>query len=297
VDTVEAYEVARAGGVTVDRTGRGLLRLTGPQRIWFLENTVTAAIEDIGDGTWRESCFLTPKGKLVAHFRVGVLADDVWVEVDPPAGDLAEWFIKYRFRTKVDIEDSSRGVTTVLGPPAAELAMEGEVVVRDGAVIFGSKLGDVPVADVHGELHSDLVAAPVEVYDVFRLEAGVAAFGTDYGTDNLPQEAGLTRTVSVSKGCYVGQETVARIHFRGHINKVVRPLVLDGVEVTSAAGRNLELAGERRGTLTSAAWSPRREGVGIGMLRADVEEGATLDVEGGGVALVGPIPEGTKVAS
>lgn len=297
MDTVEAYETALARGAAIDRTGRGLLRLTGPQNIWFLENTVTAAIEDVLHGTWRESCFLTPKGKLVAHFRVGVLEEEIWLDVDPPAEGLAEWFLKYRFRTKVEIEDSSGTVTTVLGPPAIELAGDGEIVVRDGAVIFGSKLGDVAVADVHGDLAIGLPSAPAEVFDMFRLEAGIAAFAIDYGTDNLPQEAGLTRTVSVSKGCYVGQETVARIHFRGHINKVVRPLVLEGVDPGTATGRALELDGERRGTLTSAAVSPRRGIVGIGMLRVDVPEGATLDVDGGGTAVPGPVPEGTKIAS
>jgi tRNA-modifying protein YgfZ len=78
----------------VDRTGRGLLRLSGPQAAWFLENTVTAAIESIEEGRWAESCFLTPKGKLVSHFSVGVLPEAMWLDVDPPAGDLADWLVR-----------------------------------------------------------------------------------------------------------------------------------------------------------------------------------------------------------
>jgi tRNA-modifying protein YgfZ len=289
------YEVARSDGVVVDRTGRGLLRLTGPQADWFLQQTVTADVEDLPSGTWRESVFLTPKGKIVSHFRVGRSDEEMWLDIDPPSADLADWLVKYRFRTKVEIEDRSAGVATVIGPPAAELAGPDEIVVTGDAVTFGSRLGDVDVADVHGTLHSGLERASDETLEIFRIEAGVARFGLDYTTDNLPQEAGLTAIVPVDKGCYVGQETIARIHFRGHVNKVVRPLRLEGADVSHAPGRALLQDGERVGVVTSAARSPRAGDFAIGMVRVEPSEGAELEIEGGGIAILGPVPAGTKV--
>ena len=292
------YEVARSDGVVIDRTGRGLLRLTGPQAVWFLQQTITADVEDLAIGAWRESAFLTPKGKLVSHFRVGRSGPaELWLDIDPPANDLADWLVKYRFRTKVEIEDRSTSVMTVLGPAANDLARAGEVLTTDDAVVFGDVLGDLPVADVHGRLHHDLEVAPTDVFEVARIEAGVPRFGVDYTTDHLPQEGGLTRVVPIDKGCYVGQETVARIHFRGHVNKVTRALTLEGVDPARAAGLALSLDGERVGVITSAAHSARSGDVAIGMVRVEPPEGTELDVDGGGRAILGSVPPGTKVTS
>ena len=307
------YEVARASGVVVDRTSearserggsraqrpdqaaRGLLLVTGPQSVWFLQQTITADVEDLEPGRWRESAFLTPKGKLVSHFRVGRAADELWLDVDPPPNDLTDWLVRYRFRTKVEIEDRSTAVATVVGPAAADLAGPGDVVVGEDAVTFGSRFGDVDVADVHGSFHGDLESAPPEVLEIVRIEAGIGRFGLDYTTDHLPQEAGLTSIVPIDKGCYVGQETVARIHFRGHVNRVIRPLRLEGIDPDVAPGRALSLDEQRVGTVTSAALSPRTGAVAIGMVRVEPPEGAELEIEGGGTAVLGAVPVGTKV--
>jgi folate-binding Fe-S cluster repair protein YgfZ len=91
----------------------------------------------------------------------------------------------------------------------------------------------------------------------------------------------------------VGQETIARIHFRGHVNRVLRTLQLTETDATS--GRKLFWTGRAVGTVTSAVVSPGRGPIGLGIVRVEVPAGATLDVEGGGKAVVGPVPAGTKV--
>lgn len=276
----------------VDRTGRGLLVLTGPQRVWFLQQTITADVEDVPSGQWRESAFLTPKGKIVSHFYVGLLGDEVFIDVDPPAADLADWLSRYRFRTKVDIEDRSGSVLTVAGPVASDLAEEGQIRRHGDAVAFGHRLGALSVADVHGELGSLDVIDRVgeEVLERARIEAGIPRFGIDYTTDHLPQEAGLTRIASVDKGCYVGQETVARIHFRGHVNRVTRPVTLSGVSASDALGADVILDDTKIGTITSASGTSA-----IGMLRVEPAAGTHARLSSGGVAVVGAVPEGTKV--
>ena len=287
----EAYDRATRDAVQIrhPETLR-LIRLTGPQRVWFLQNTVTADVEGVPDGRWVESCFLDPKGRIQAHFRIGFLGDEVWLDVEPDAAtNLAEWFTRYRFRTKVEIETVQKPCVTVLGPGAVAHAGPGEIT---SSIAFGFRVGDVSATDIHADAELDLPAAPEELYDVLRVEAGIGAFGIDYDTRSLPQEAGLTRVVSVEKGCYVGQETVARIHFRGHINKVLRPLSFDS-EVST--GAEVRWEGDNVGDVTSVAFSPRRGHVGIGMIRVEPPEGACLEVEGGGTAELGPLPEGTKV--
>jgi tRNA-modifying protein YgfZ len=288
----EAYEGARSTGVRVVRPG-GLIRLTGPQRVWFLQNTITADVEDVDSGRWKESCFLDPKGRVVAHFRVGFLDDEIWIDADAAsAAQLGEWFVKYRFRTKVEIEPVTRPVVAIFGgvPPAPSGAL-----VRIGdAIAFGDEWASVPFATVHGsDPAASLPEGPPELYDVVRIEAGVGEFGVDYGTSDLPQEAGLTRTLSVDKGCYVGQETIARIHFRGHVNRVLRTLAFDGEP--GVPGEKLSWNEGSVGKVTSAITSPALGPIGIGMVRVEPPSGAVLALERGGRATVGPVPEGTKV--
>lgn len=296
LSVTDAYEEALRAGVWVERPEAArLVRLTGPQRVWFLQNTITADVEDVPDGRWVESCFLDPKGRVQAHFRAGFFADEVWLDVEPDAGSLAHWFETYKFRTKVEIETVERRCFTVIGPDASALADGGDVKLDGTSLIFGYSLGDLPAADVHAEGPPHGPQASPDLYDVFRVEAGVGRFGVDFGDRDLPQEAGLTRVVSVTKGCYVGQETIARIHFRGHVNKVLRRLRFENVDASELVGRELREGDSVVGRVTSAAVSPRFGVVGIGMVRVEPAEGTELEVDGGGTAILGPLPEGTKV--
>ena len=300
----ESYEDARVSSVRISwPPSARLVRLTGPQRIWFLQNTITTDIEGVDAGRWVESFLLEPKGKVFAHFRVGVLTDEIWLEVDSSARELADRLQSMRFRTKVEIEWLERTRSTVVGPGSRVFGTTGETTLDPASLIFGGTMGDVPTVDVHEqdagavrELDEVPIAHP-ELFEILRVEAAVPAFGVDYGTENLPQEAGLTRAVSVEKGCYIGQETIARIHFRGHINKVVRPLTLDGVDPRPSVGRDLTLDGRKVGRITSAVESPRSGPIGLGMVAVDPADGTALEIEGGGSAVVGAIPSGTKIKS
>lgn len=294
----EGLQRAVEKGVVVRRPAAlRLVRLTGPQRVWFLQNTITADVDNVPDGRWVESCFLDPKGRVQSHFKVGFLGEEIWIDAEPDAGLLATWFETYRFRTKVEFATHERSCTTVLGPAATTLAASGAITRSGEAVCFGYDLGDVAAVDVHGEGPPGLDEADPELYEVLRVEAGRGVFGVDFGERDLPQEAGLTRVVSVQKGCYVGQETVARIHFRGHVNRVSRTLRIEGAEPGSLVGRNVLVDGTPVGRVTSAVRSPRSGVVGIAMVRVEPPAGTRADLDGGGTAILGPLPEGTKVKS
>jgi len=284
----DAYSAVTEGGVVCVEhpSAQRLIRLTGPQRAWFLQNTVTADIEGAAVGSVVESCLLDEKGRVFAHFFAGIAGDAIYVADEPFYGPrLAEWFVSRRFRTKVEIELLDEPLRTVIGT-------RGDGFTTD-PVAFGRAIGDVAAIDrFGGDLpSSEGPTAPFELYELLRIEAGVPSFGVDYDERTLPQEAGLAHTLSVEKGCYVGQETVARIHFRGHVNKVVRTLRFDGPVLP---GVELTYRGELVGRVTSAVVSPRFGPVGMGMVRVEPAEGAILRAGDADVTL-GPVPEGTKV--
>jgi folate-binding protein YgfZ len=278
----DAYEYVTSGGTVCVEHPRvpRLIRLGGPQRAWFLQNTVTADIEGASSGDVVESCLLDEKGRVFAHFFCGIGDDEIWIADEPAYGPrLADWFGSRRFRTKVDIELRDDALHTVIGEKG------------DGFVplSFARSLGDVPVVDRFGT--DETPDAPLELYELLRIEGGVPRYGVDYDERTLPQEAGLTNTLAMDKGCYVGQETVARIHFRGHINKVLRTLRFDRAV---DPGSVLTLDGQDVGRVTSFVSSPRFGPIGIGMARAELAERTTLEANGA-AATLGPLPEGTKV--
>jgi tRNA-modifying protein YgfZ len=281
-----AYEAVIAGDevVVAHPPARRLIRLSGPQRVWFLQNTITADIESAEPGTWVESCLLDERGRVFAHFLAGIAADEIFIADVPAYGArLADWFVSRRFRTKIDVEQLETSRFTRIGAEASPETFE------TGPVRFHRSFGDISAIDVFDD---GLVAdAPDELYDLLRIEAGYGRYGVDFDERTLPQEAGLSRTLSTDKGCYVGQETVARIHFRGHINKVLRTLRFDD---DVPVGTDLLLGTDVVGRVTSSVRSPRLGPVGLAIVRVEPEEGADL-VAGGVRAVLGPIPEGTKV--
>ena len=121
-------------------------------------------------------------------------------------------------------------------------------------------------------------AAGPEAWDIWRVERGIPVYGWDYGLENLPQETGLTeRTVSFDKGCYTGQEVVARIHYRGHVNQRLMGLQAPGDQLLSPAAE-LFKEGRATGRITSAVESPRFGSIALGMIRREVDPGAILAV-------------------
>jgi folate-binding protein YgfZ len=118
-------------------------------------------------------------------------------------------------------------------------------------------------------------------YDVARIEAGRPAWGIDMDDTTIPQEANLDElhAISYTKGCYTGQEVVARVHFRGHVNRNLRGLTYAAADGVPAAGARLvDAEGRDVGDVRSAALSPRLGGIALGMVRREVPFGATLAV-------------------
>jgi folate-binding protein YgfZ len=240
---------------------RDFVRVAGPDAADFLQRMVSNDVEALPEGGSCEAMLLTVKGRVVALMRVWRRgADDFLLLTEPGLGDVVcRTLVRMRIASRCEIEPEPHVSTLVLGEGVGGIPNED----------YGVPAVEVLDADVPGT-----PAAPEEL-ERLRILARTPRFGVDVDESAFPAEAGLDeRAVSWSKGCYPGQEFVARLRYRGHPNRRLRLL-----EVEGRPRRDAEICagGKAVGRVTSAV-----EGVALGYVRSDVPEDAAL--EAGGLA-------------
>jgi folate-binding protein YgfZ len=278
----------------LERTERSHLTVRGPDAYEYLQGQVTNDVEALTPGAGCYAALLNPKGRILADMRVLAIApEEIWIDLEHVARETAvRELTMYRIGRQVTIEGGAgRAVLSVIGPrswdtleragiaagsqPAPEHAW---VRGRDDAVVVATDTGfDLLVAPpATGALADALAgagAAPVSAaaVEVLRIEHGRPRYGIDMTADNLPGEAGIVeRAVSFTKGCYVGQEPVARMFHKGHPNRHLRALLLpEPVE----PGTVVLASGKEVGRVTSAGVSPTHGPVALAILRREVEPG------------------------
>jgi tRNA-modifying protein YgfZ len=287
----ERLVAARSGAAVGPVLPRGILRLTGKDRVDFLQRLSTQKVAGLAPGASTYAAFLDVKARVLAEGLVVVRAEDVLLDVAPGAAEpLRGHLVKYVIMDEVEVEDASAAwrVVPVLGPAGVDLA-RGRAPA--GATTWqnprrGAPALDVllPVAEAEA-FRAGLVGAgatPLSELDleVLRVMAGVPLFGADVDESRLVMEAGLLASaVSFDKGCYLGQEIVLRGTFRGQIQRGLVQLALPpgaaaGAPLTSAAGQEV-------GVVTSAADTPEGR-LGLGYLRrAHWKEGERVATTGG----------------
>ena len=243
----------------VDRSNRGVLRITGPDRLSWLHSLTTQHLEQLAPGGAAEALVLSPNGHIEHHLTLTDDGSATWVHVEPgTAAALLAFLESMRFMLRVDPADVSAGyaVLTLLGPDA-------DVPLPDGtaAAIRGAFGIDVLVArDRLGAaaaqlLERGLALAGMQAYEALRIAARRPRFGLDTDHRTIPHEVGwIDSAVHLDKGCYRGQETVARVHNLGHPPRRLVFLHLDGSE-DRLPGHNdpVELDGAPVGFVGSAA--------------------------------------------
>jgi folate-binding protein YgfZ len=282
------YELLRDDAGAVERT-RGKLLLRGAEAADFLQGQVTNDVEGLAPGTGCYALLLNHKGKVRVDMRV--LRGPDWIWIDTPKGGLPvlDHMIRtYGIGRDIGAEDvtEERTIVSVLGPRArdaigVDVPEEEHAFVEAGGVLHVATDLGVDVIAPAGHQLDGVEPVSAEAAECLRIEAGRPRLGIDFDSDTIPQEAGLNeRGVSFGKGCYVGQETVARLHYKGKPNRHLRGLRLSG---PAARGEELRLGERVVGAIGSAAESPVHGPIALALVRREAEPGATVDVGAEGI--------------
>ena len=310
------YSALHNGALFFDRSDRTRMRISGPKAVELVTGMVTNDVFSLVAGEGQYAAALTPKGKITADLRIFALEDALLI--DTPAAAASGWkemvrkYINPRLAPYHDVTSelsdigvfgrSARStVSRVTGVDDRELGAlppYGHISRPFGDVTI--IIARVPELDLEGfeifipseslgflktKLHATGVQPGTkDTWDIARVESGRPQWGTDMDDSTLPQEANFDElgAISYTKGCYIGQETVARVHFRGHVNRflrklrfVTRPAPPQGAELVDEAGKVI-------GDIRSVALSPRFGGVALGMVRREIPPGTTLQARWSG---------------
>ncbi len=282
----------------LDRSERGKLALGGPDAKAFLQGQVSNDIEALEPGSGCYAAFLTPKGKMLGDIRILDAGEELLLDTERVA--LQELFnMIRRFSIGYDVQLQKRtlesGLLSLLGPQSARVCgAETWLADREHAhfeLNFGEQGSGVRARAIRTDTGVDVLcdsadtdalraallaggAAEVsgQIADCLRIERGRPRYGVDLDDTVIPQEAGLNeRAVSFTKGCYVGQETVARLFYRGKPNRQLRGL---RTVTPLSPGAQLSYEGRSVGRVTSAAVSPRFGPIALALIRREAPVGA-----------------------
>jgi folate-binding protein YgfZ len=283
------YERLREAAGLVDRSYRGKLRFTGAEAADYLQGQVTNDVESLAPGTGCYATLLTPKGQVVADMRILRGEDFIWVDCEPrslPA--LTRNAEMYSIGRDVQTVDATAGyaILSLIGP-AARAALDAAPGAAEHAWVDGEHgmyvATDVGVDVICRAAEADAARAALgveeaseEAAECLRIESGRPRLGLEIAGGVIPQEAGLNdRAVSFSKGCYVGQETVARLFYKGKPNRHLRGLRLSE---PAATGDEVTFGERVVGKVGSAAVSPAHGPIALAILRREVAPGDHVKV-------------------
>jgi tRNA-modifying protein YgfZ len=280
------YNALTRGAGMVDFSDRTQIEFTGADRAKFLHNLCTNAVRDLPAGRGCEAFVLDVKGHIAAHVFLFVAPESIVLETVPgQAEKLLAHFDRYLIREDVQLHDRSTDWVELLlsGPNAATILTKLGAKVPEnrldhtpaeiaGVQVWLRRVGlagpdgfliacrhdDLPT--VQNSLSADATECGMDVFETARIEAGTPLYGRDITAENLPQEIDRDRlAISFTKGCYLGQETVARIDALGHVNRLLRLVRFSG-ETVPPAGTELQAAESDKpiGHVTSSCWSPKQ---------------------------------------
>jgi tRNA-modifying protein YgfZ len=304
------YASLRSRAIVIDRSLRTRVRLKGPKAAEMLTGLVTNDVLSAAPGEGQYAAALSSKGKIVADVRIFVENGSILTDAPPRAGDawlaMVKKFVNPRTAPHED-ETATIRTIGVFGSLARHVAGEVTRVNSSALTILPSyahirvAFDDVPMlvarspelgvegfeifapAEAFDTLwqratHAGAVPCGLSAWEIARVEAGRPEWGLDMDDTTIPQEANFDdlQAISYTKGCYVGQETVARVHFKGHVNRHLRGLRAAGTEPPATGATLWTPEGKEVGDVRTAVSSPRLGGIGIGMVRREVELGSSL---------------------
>jgi len=301
-DVLAEYAAVRDDNAgVIDLSSRGRVEVSGGEAVQFLNGLITNDVKTLEENSWMPAAFPNVQGRLVASVRVVRRGNTFLFDTEPATHSvmlktLERFTLAGDFRVRdvtretahvsVQGKDSARVVGAALGEAAASVPQRKTVGVSwDGTnatVIRATHTAEDGFDLIVGageaprlwEALMEAGARPVGfgALDILRVEAGVPRYGVDMNETNVVLEAGLDDAVSYTKGCYIGQEIIARIHWRGHVAKRLAGLVVDGEEAmpTLHESKIKTPEGKEIGRVTSSTFSPRlRRVVALGYVKYD----------------------------
>jgi tRNA-modifying protein YgfZ len=303
------YRALREEAGFLKRGGRAQLDVTGPDAAEYLQGQLTNEIEALEPGQGAYAALLDRKGHMQGDMRVLRLdGDTIWLDLEPEAlPAVVRHLSMYKVGRDVEVTDRSadRALVSVIGPGAARLT--GAPPLGTEGAHAEVEIGGVSCRAVATDLGLDLICAAAdaetlgeglgragvaevaeEAAEIVRVESGRPRFGREMTTETIPQEAGINeRAVSFEKGCYIGQETVARLHYKGKPNRHLRGLRSPAPLV---AGDEIRVGDKVVGQVGTTVISPALGPVALAIVRREAEPGATVAVGDGVSAEVVELP-------
>ena len=312
--TERAYHALHHGAVVVNRSDRLRMLFTGDKAVESLTGLVTNDVAALKVGQGQYAAALTNKGKVLADIRIFSTVGGLLVDATAIAGAqfaaMIKKFVNPRLAKYQDISQQSgdigvfgaksldvlrallgTGISSELGPydhVLFDFADTKMMLARapdfgvDGYDIIGPR-------EVIDQLQAKLVNAGAiegasDALNIARIEAGRPEWDIDMDGSVLAQEMDMDRlgAISYSKGCYTGQETVARVHYRGHVNRLLRGLRFDEATLPPSGSPIADESGKEVGTVKSGAISPRRGAIALALVRREVEPGTSVRVGSAG---------------
>ena len=312
----EQYHALREGCGLADLSWAGRLEVLGADRLRFLNAYVTCEVKSLAPGDGAYGFFTNPKGGILSDAVVLAHEDRLWLLVGEGQEEaIANHLRKYILADRVEVRGLADMTPLCLVGPRATEALGGAELPPPGdwrhrrSMVHGTEVelqraGRMGAeawmlwvsASIAGALSEQLLEVPgveevgSEALEVLRVEAGIPRFGRDFGPENFPQETGAEEAVSYTKGCYLGQEVVARIHYRGGVQKTLRGLVFE--TAAPAPGTPLLFEGREVGTVATVVESialGRPAGLAV-LHRRGAEPGTRLSLPDGGTAEVRGLP-------
>jgi len=311
----------------LDRSDRGKLLVTGAEAAEYLQGQLTNDVEGLGAGEGCYAALLDRKGHMQSDMRVlncsgalyvamdgikrtGTEETVIWIDTEPePLAAVRRHLETYKIGREVEVEDvtAGRAILSLIGPRSAEAAGSPPLpehackklaVAGSECLAVGAALGiDLIAASKDAErlraalLDAGAAEVSPEAAEILRIETGTPRFGAEMDGSTMPAEAGIVEAaVDFEKGCYIGQETVARLHYRGKPNRHLRGLRLTA---PTPAGTTLWLGDREVGRLGGTCVSPAHGPIALAILRREAEPGTELAVgEDGVTARVVDLPFG-----
>lgn len=287
-DSAAEYEAVRGGGAgLIDFSSRGRVEVSGTEAAQFLNGLVTNDVKALAENSWMPATFPNVQGRLVAAVRVLKLAGDRFL-FDTEAAThervlktLERFTLAGDFRvTDLTDELAQLSVQGAHSPEVLSATLGAEAARVESFQVFKTQWNDAPLhlirathtAEAGFDLFVNSADAPalwealaqagarpvgVDALETLRVEAGIARYGVDVDETNVVLEAPLDDAVSFTKGCYIGQEIIARIHWRGHVAKKLTGLSFDGQAEVKRGDKVSNSDGKEVGRVTSVAFSPR----------------------------------------